>query len=214
MPETPPLNDLPIAEFLDRLASGEPTPGGGSAAALAGALAAALNSMVCNLTLGKQEFAAQADEIRRLLDESEASRAGLEFAVEADASAYGKVAAAYKLPRAEDQQRQARGRAIREASRQAAREPLEVGRLAARVLDVCTRLAEIGNPRVLSDVVVAAYLARATLRNATVNVEANLPALADDPFCGEARRELARLLEGRDAQVALIAERVGKRSPA
>jgi formiminotetrahydrofolate cyclodeaminase len=211
MPDTPPLTDLSLSDFLDRLASGQPTPGGGSAAALAGALAAALNSMVCNLTLGKAEFAAVADEVRTLLDESEATRAGLEFAVEADAAAYGQVAAAFKLPRAEQAQRETRTRAIRAASREASREPLETARLAARVLDVCTRLSEIGNPRVLSDTIVAAYLARTTLRSAAVNVEANLGSLAGDPFCEEARTELKHLLDGRDAQVALIVERAGKR---
>ena len=212
MPEDQPLTELSVAEFLDRLASGAPTPGGGSAAALAGALAAALGSMVCNLTLGREEFARVADEIRRLLDEAEAARAALEFGIEADAVAYGKVAAAYKLPRGAEPQRQSRLAAIRKASLGAAREPLEVTRVCARVLDLHSRLAEIANPRVLSDVVVGAFLARAALRAAAANVEVNLPALEGDPFCDEARAELSRLREGLDAQVEVIVARAHRRS--
>src|SRR5439155_6654354 len=127
---------------------------------------AALGSMVCSLTLGKQEFAEVAAEIQRLLDETEAARAALEFGVEADAAAFGQVAAAYKLPRTTGAQQQARLAAIRQASLGAARAPLEAARVCARVLDVCSRLAEIGNPRVLTDVVVAAFLARAALHGA------------------------------------------------
>lgn len=203
---------MSIADFLDRLASGEPTPGGGSAAALAGALGAALASMVCNFTLGKPEFAEVGPEVQRLLDETEAARAGLEFGIEADTAAFGLVARAYKLPRGTEAEKQARLAAIRAASLGAARAPLEMVRLAARVLDLCTRLAEIGNPRVLSDVVVAAFLARAALHGAAVSVEINLPQLKGDAFWDEARTELDRLLDGRDAQVKVILARVSHRA--
>lgn len=207
-----PLGELPLSEFLDRLASGAATPGGGSAAALVGALAAALASMVCNLTIGKSEFAEVEPEAGRLLDESEALRAGLEFGIEADAGAFAKVASAYRLPRASDEQKQARTHAIRRASKDAAREPLEVARLCARVLNLCSRLAEIGNPRVLSDVVVSAVLARAALHGASANVEVNLPSLKGDPFWDESRAELDHLLDGRGGQVETILARVSKRA--
>src|SRR5689334_7005485 len=139
MPDQPALIDLTIADFLERLAAGEPTPGGGSAAALAGALAAALASMVCNFTVGKDEFADVAEEVGRILDETEAARAGLEFGVDADAAAFGSVARAYKLPRGTEAEQERRGEAIRSASMGAARAPLEVARLTARVLDLCER---------------------------------------------------------------------------
>lgn len=206
------LLDLSVADFLERLASGAPTPGGGSAAALAGALAASLSSMVCHLTLGKPEFADVAQEVERLLGESEAARAALGFGIEADAAAFARVAAAYKLPRGTEAERQARALSIQRASRDAAREPLEAARLCARQLDICERLAEVGNPRLLSDVVVAAHLARAALDAAAANVEVNLGVLADDPFAAEARAELRRLREGRDAQVAAILARVRQRT--
>lgn len=207
-----PLTDLTVADFLDRLASDEPTPGGGSAGALAGALAAALASMVCNLTLPKPEFAEVADEIKRLLDETEAARAGLEFGVEADAEAFGKVSAAYKLPRGSEAERTTRRAAIGSASLAAAHQPLEVARLCGRLLDVDSRLAEIGNPRVLSDVVVSAHLAQAALLSAAANVEVNLPSIGDVPFCEEARKELERLLDRHEAQVRVIIERVKRRT--
>lgn len=211
MPDQPSLIDLSVADFLDRLAIGTATPGGGSAAALGGALAAALTSMVCNLSLGKDEFASVAGEVQRLLDEAEAARAALAFSVEADAGAFGAVMRAYKLPRGTDDERRARLAAIRKASIGAARAPLEVARLCVCVLDLCSRLAEIGNPRVLSDVVVAAFLARAALHGAAANVEVNLPSLKGDPFWDEARTELHHVLEGRRAQVEAILDRVSKR---
>jgi formiminotetrahydrofolate cyclodeaminase len=178
MPKKESLTDLPVAEFLDRLASGAPTPGGGSAAALAGALAAALASMVC----------------------------------EADAAAFGKVAAAYKLPRATEDERQARLAAIRRASIGAAREPLETARVCGRVLDLCSRLAEIGNPRAVTDVVVSACLARAALHGAAANVEVNLPSIKGDPLWDEARKDLNHLLDGRNAQLEVILARVSHRT--
>jgi formiminotetrahydrofolate cyclodeaminase len=211
MPDQPALTDLSIADFLERLAAGEPTPGGGSAAALAGALAAALASMVCNFTVGKDEFADVAEEVGRILDETEAARAGLEFGIEADASAFGTVAQAYKLPRATQAERETRGDAIRSASMGAARAPLEVARLTARVLDLCERLVEIGNPRVLSDVTVATLIARAALHGAACNVEVNLPQLKGDAFGDEAKKEIDHLLEGRDAQVKVILARASHR---
>src|SRR5687767_10061393 len=132
------LAELRVSELLDRLASGDPTPGGGSAAALAGSLAAALGSMVCNLTIGKAEFAEVEGEVRSLLDETEAARAGLTFGVDADADAFGIVAKAYRMPRSTEAERLARLEAIRAASLGAARAPLEVARLNARVLDLCS----------------------------------------------------------------------------
>jgi formiminotetrahydrofolate cyclodeaminase len=206
------LAELRVCEFLDRLASGEPTPGGGSAAGLAGSLAAALGSMVCNLTLGKAEFAEVEGEVRALLVETEAARAGLTFGIDADADSFGLVAKAYRMPRGSEAERLTRLEAIRAASLGAARAPLEVARLSARVLDICSRLVEIANPRVLSDVVVAAFLARAALHSAAANVEVNLPQLKGDAFWDEARTELDRLLEGRDAQVKVIVARAAHRA--
>jgi formiminotetrahydrofolate cyclodeaminase len=87
-----------------------------------------------------------------------------------------------------------------------------VARLNARVLDLCSRLVEICNPRVLSDVVVAAFLARAALHSAAANVEVNLPQLKGDAFWDEARAELDRLLEGRDAEVKVIVARAAHRA--
>lgn len=204
--------DLSVTTFLDQLADGTPTPGGGAAAAVAGALGAALASMVCQFTLGRDEFASVQSEIDELLTEAEAARAALELAAEQDATAYGRVVAARRLPRGSDAERAARAAAIQAAARQAAREPLEAARVAARLLDVCSRLAELGNPRLLSDVEVAAMLSLVSLRGAAVNVEANLPSLQDDPFVPEAQVELRRLLADRDAQVEALRARIRHRA--
>jgi formiminotetrahydrofolate cyclodeaminase len=211
MARTEPLIDLPVAAFQERLASGDPTPGGGSAAALAGAMGAALLSMVCNLTLGKEEFADVAEQVERLLDDSEAARAALEFGVEADSEAFGLVAAAYRLPRGTEEEKKKRRAAIRAGSVKAAEVPLEAARVCSAALLTCARVAELGNPRVLSDVAVAAQLLRAALYSSLANVEVNLDALKQDPFVAEARIEVARLRQGRDAEVELILTRIKHR---
>ncbi|MCC7104940.1 MAG: cyclodeaminase/cyclohydrolase family protein [Chloroflexi bacterium] len=206
------LTELSFSGFLEQLAAGSPTPGGGAAVALAGAMGAALASMVCRFTIGRDEFAAVQDEVEQLLTESEAARAALELAAEQDAAAYGRVVAARRLPRASEQEKAARAHAIRTATLEAAEEPLEAARVAARLLDTCSRLAELGNPRVLSDVEVGAMLALVALRGAVVNVEANLPGLGDDPFVVVARTEVAHLLDARESQVEALRARIRHRA--
>lgn len=205
------LLETSLEEFLDLLASAAPTPGGGSVAALAGALAAALVEMTCNLTVGRERFAAVEDRVRDLLGDAQALDQHLRWAIEADAAAYGRVAAALKLPRDTAEEKARRTEQLQLALAEAARVPFVTAADCEAVLALCERAVEIVNPAVLSDVIVAAQLARAGLESAAANVEANLPHLQDAALVAELRAGLATLRRDLDARVAAVAARSRER---
>ncbi len=161
--------------WIDELASGEPTPGGGSAAALAGTLAAALVAMVARLTIGRKAYAAVDRRAREILVEAEALRGELRRLVDEDAAVYAAVSRAYKIPKDDPQ----RTRAIDDALLAAARVPAEVAKRASRVLEVAEELQKIGNKNARSDAEVADGLAVAALAGAEENVRVNLAAMSD-----------------------------------
>jgi len=189
-----PSAERPLADFLQRLASGAPTPGGGSAAALAGALAAALVSMVCRLTIGRAKFAAIEGEMQRTLERAERLRQRLIRAVDEDAQAYESVVAAYRLPRGSETERQTRSATIQAALHEAIRVPLNVARDCAELLDMAQFVAQRGNPSAVSDARVASLLAEAALRGAAYNVQINLSSLKDTAFADRTRDEVEGLL--------------------
>jgi methenyltetrahydrofolate cyclohydrolase len=184
-----------VARFLDRLASGDPTPGGGSAAALAGALAAGLVSMVCNLTLGREKYRASESDVHAIHERAEQLRGRLQSGIAADAAAYDGVMAAYRLPRGSDEERDRRADKIQSATMEATRVPLEIGTDAAAVLELARAAVPITNPNAASDLTVAGLLATAAARGAIANAEMNLATLRDDTFLHEARDEIRRLLD-------------------
>ena len=161
--------------WIDELASGEPTPGGGSAAALAGTLAAALVAMVARLTIGRKAYAAVDRRAREILVEAEALRGELRRLVDEDAAVYAAVSRAYKIAKDDPQ----RTRAIDDALLAAARVPAEVARRASRVLEVAEELQKIGNKNARSDAEVADGLAVAAIAGAEENVRVNLAAMSD-----------------------------------
>jgi formiminotetrahydrofolate cyclodeaminase len=120
------LVTLSLSQFADEVASGNPTPGGGAAAALAGALGASLVSMVCHFTVGREKFAAVEDQVQSVLKQADDARGRFLAAVDADAQAYAAVGDAYRLPRATDAEKSARSEAIRAASWMAAQPPLNI----------------------------------------------------------------------------------------
>jgi formiminotetrahydrofolate cyclodeaminase len=181
--------------YLDALASGAPAPGGGSAAALVGALGAALNSMVANFTVGREKFAAVEADAQRLLARSEQLRAALERLTQADTQAYGAVAAAQKMPRESDEQKAARAAAVQAALKAAAEVPREAVRAAYGVLEVAAELVEKGNPNLITDVGVAAKFGLAALECAALNVEINLAYIKDEPYKRAVRDEMRPMLE-------------------
>jgi methenyltetrahydrofolate cyclohydrolase len=181
--------------FLDALASGEPTPGGGGAAALMGAMGAALISMVCNLTIGKKGYEAVEEDMRELLDESESLRASLQGMVADDAAAFDRLMSAYRLPKATDEEKTYRSAAIQNGLKAATTAPLDCARAAAEVIRLTARASERGNTNVISDVGVGALAGWAALRSAALNVKVNVPQLKDRTFADHALTEIAALLD-------------------
>ena len=139
------LGDLSCNEFLTELASAAPAPGGGGGAAMAGALAAALASMVANLTIGKEKFAECEPEVKELLKQAEAERVRLLTLVDEDAAVFNSFMSCYKLPKTTDEEKAARTAAIRAAAKQAATVPLNIARSSFAVLKLADRLVVSGN---------------------------------------------------------------------
>lgn len=189
-------SDKTVSEFLVELASGSPTPGGGSAAALSGATGAALVSMVCNLTIGREKYREADEEMRQILARADSLRAELLSSIDADISAYGGLSAAMKLPRATDEDKRARTEAVQRALVAATKAPLEIARLCREVMSLCKPAAERGNVNAVSDAGVGVVAAEAGLRGAALNVQINLGSLKDADFGGQVRSALDGYLEG------------------
>jgi len=208
------LAPLSMRELLDRLSSSDPVPGGGSAAALAGAMGASLVSMVAALTAGRPEYAEADDAAREIGEAASSLRDELIELAQRDSDAYQAVVTARRLPRETDELRLARARAMSSAIVQAAEVPLRTARVARQALELAGRIAPIGNRNAVSDAGVAALLSAAAIRGAILNVRINLPYLPEDaPLRAEADAELSRLeqetttLEA--AALADVATRIG-----
>ncbi len=205
--------ELTVKDYLDQLASSSPTPGGGAAAALTGAQAAALVSMVCNLTVGKPKFADVEEIIQHTLERSEALRLALLSMADEDAEAFGQVSAAYTLPKGTPEEKAARREALQQALKAAALVPLRVMEACLEVMRLATTAAEKGNPNVISDASVAGILAHAGLLGAADNVRINLKFIKDETFVRQEGARLEALLKAaEDARAALeqvIATREG-----
>ncbi|MFL5800738.1 MAG: cyclodeaminase/cyclohydrolase family protein [Roseiflexaceae bacterium] len=204
--------DQPVRQFLDELASSAPTPGGGAVAALSGAMAAGLITMVCDLTIGKQQYAEFEAQAQSLRTRAEALRAELQQLAQADIEVFNNLSAAYKLPRTTEADAASRRAAIQKVTRQAAEVPLRVARAAVALLPLCAPLARDGNRRAVSDIGVAALLVQSAVPGALLNVEINLVALEDQLFVRETRAQAEDLTIGLDEEVAsvlvLVRERI------
>ncbi len=195
---------LHLSTFVDQLASGEPTPGGGSAAALAGALGAALAAMVANLTVGRKRYVDVDAQMQAVLAQSEALRSQLTSLVAEDAQAFEQVRLAYRLPKesaAEQAQRQA---AIQAAMQGASLTPLQTMRACLAVLHLLEQAVTLGNVNAATDGTVGALLAQAGLRGGALNVRVNLGSIEDPAFVAASEQEVAGLLAEADAIVGRI----------
>lgn len=206
--DTRSLTEITVRDFLDRLASSAPAPGGGAASALAGALAAALVAMVCNLTMGKKTFAQEEGRVRQVLARAEELRERLTRGVDDDAQAYGALAAAYRLPKEPAEAGARRAAEIQKATARAAQVPMEIAEDCGRVLDLCQQAVGITNPRVASDLEVAAHLALGALRGALANVAINLPSLEDKSLVAALHERMASAARNREDQVRTVVEAV------
>jgi glutamate formiminotransferase/formiminotetrahydrofolate cyclodeaminase len=173
--------------FLAALASGDPTPGGGSAAAYAAAMAASLVAMVGRVTVGKKKYADVEAQMWQLIDAAMALQTTTQIAVKQDAAAFESYMKARRLPQDTDQQKSERMQAIQAATINAAEVPLHVAEQALQILELALKAAELGNINAISDAGSAAALAQAALKGAGLNVRINLLGIENEP-------EPARLL--------------------
>ena len=175
------------------MSTDSPAPGGGSVAACAGALAAALTAMVANLTVGKRSHESSWPELSTLAERAQALKAGLVAAIDEDTAAFDAVIAAGRLAKATDTERSARAAAIDAANKRAAEVPLQTARRSLEALTLASRVAEIGQAQSATDAGVAALAAHAAVEGAILNVKVNLPGIADTEFVAAAGAECAQL---------------------
>lgn len=192
------IKKQPIQEFLDQLASSAPTPGGGGAAALMGAMGAALTSMVCNLTIGKEKYQAVEGEMKDTLKQAEELRLRLTDMVRADVAVFDKLMGSYGLPKDTDDQKAARSEAIQAALREATDVPLDCARACSDVIAVSRSAAEKGNLNVISDAGVSVMAAYGALKSAALNVYINAGGIKDRAFAEERLAELEKIMATAD----------------
>lgn len=179
------LAELKLSELLEKTASSEPVPGGGSLSAMAAAAGAALAQMVAGLTAGREKYKAVAADMESLAEEAHRLREELLAAIDRDADAYGAVMAAFRLPRSNDEEKGLRSEAIQAATREAALVPLAVAEQAIAVMDLAGIAVRMGNPNAVTDGAVAAMLARSATLGALYNVKINLGGIEDADFAAK-----------------------------
>lgn len=185
--------DEPLRKYIDDASSGRPTPGGGSIAAMAGALAGSMMNMVCNFTVGKKAYQAVDDKVRGLLGEGERlTEEMLKLAVE-DTEAYTEVSRAYGLPKETEEEKKKRSEAIQDACKLALKVPSKVMASGERMLALLSELVDIGNKNLITDTGVAALLLDAAVEAASLNVKINLASIKDGPFVKEKREWIAEV---------------------
>ncbi len=184
----------PLAGFLANLASADPTPGGGSVSALAGALAAALARMMCHLTIGKKKYQSVARELEAIQIHAHQIQEQLGSLISEDSQAYNAVLAAFTLPNATEEEKNHRTETIQKALKAAAHTPLEVMKHALRILGLIEPLAAKGNPNAITDVGCAIHLAHAAIAGAALNVRINLASITDLTFIRDVEAEMTHIL--------------------
>ena len=210
------LASLTLTEFSERLASSEPVPGGGSASAIAGSIAASLLAMVARLSIDRPKYEPYRATNERALAAAEAGRRRLLELADEDARAYAGFSAARKLPHETPEQEEARVRATQTAAIDASEAPLTIVRECVALLEEAAALAGRSNLNAASDLEVAARLAAASARGAAANVLINLPMVGDERYAGATTAELNGLLRDVDRTLAKATQRVGRgtlRSP-
>jgi glutamate formiminotransferase / formiminotetrahydrofolate cyclodeaminase len=201
------LIERTLRAFSDELSADTPVPGGGSAAAYAGAMGAALAAMVARIAAKKDE----AEELRAFIEETENLRADFLRLVDDDSAAYARVAEAMKLPRATDAEKTQRRERLQAALLAASRVPLEVAKTSRRLLDACERGVAVASPMTASDIGVGALMGEAALRGAALNVMINLASVKDAAQVKALSEDLDRALDGTDEQRRRITDFVESR---
>lgn len=174
------LVNLSIKEFLAQTANNEPVPGGGSVAALNGAIAAALTEMVANLTIGKKKYEDKEELMQSIVSIANDYQQQFIRNIEADSIAYKQVFTAFKMPKDTEEQKTERNREIQEATKCAIQIPMEVARKAFGLMDFIERIIDEGNQNAVTDAGVALMNTRTAILSAILNVRINLGMIKDD----------------------------------
>jgi formiminotetrahydrofolate cyclodeaminase len=198
------IKEQSIETFLDELASKQATPGGGSAAAVIGAQSAALTSMVCNLTIGKPKYIEVENDMKALLQQSEALRIELTGMIKADVDVFDKLMSCYGLPKETDQEKTDRSEQIQIVLKEATLVPLECAKACAQAIKLSRVAAEKGNIGVISDAGVAAMAGYSALKSAALNVYINAGIIKDKNFATEKLTELEQIIKGADVETEEI----------
>lgn len=180
----------PLETYLKDAASGKPTPGGGSVAALVGALATTMSSMSANFTIGKEKFKQYEPQLKKILEECEKSRETLLSLMDEDITVYSEVNSAYALPKLTEAEKKLRSEAIQKATIIAMEVPLKVTMCCLYVLELTRELVDIANPNLISDVGVAGFLADAAFQCAELNVAINLACIKNQSLVEKVRSEM------------------------
>lgn len=183
------LTDLTVKDFLNKVAGSDPVPGGGSIAALNGALASALAAMVANLTIGKKKYAEVQEDMLAIAQEAERLMGDFTADIDRDSDAYDRVFACFKMPKETDEEKAARSAAIQEATKYAAQVPLEVARRACALMPLIAEVALKGNQNAVTDACVAMMSARNAVLAAVLNVRINLSSLKDTELAARLQAE-------------------------
>jgi formiminotetrahydrofolate cyclodeaminase len=184
------LVDKTIIDFLKETASDSPAPGGGSVAALSGALAASLGSMVCNLTLGKEKYANVEEDIKEINTRLQTHMRRLTELVDEDANAFNDVMAAFKMPKDTEKQKEIRSDAIQEGYKKAISVPLETAKLSLHCLGLISNLVLKGNQNAVTDAGTGSLMALSSVRGAIFNIKINLTSVKDHVYVKELKNEI------------------------
>ena len=187
------LISLNIEQFLSELASSSPAPGGGSVAALSGALSAALSSMVCNLTIGKDKYLDFEEDIKKSLEIIEKIRYKLTKLIDLDTNAFNDVIKAFKLPKKTDEEIEKRKNAIQDGYKIASQVPYETAKTCQEILNIAEILVYKGNKNSITDVGVSALMANIGVKSAILNVKINLSSIKDKKYVEKLLRDLSKI---------------------
>jgi formiminotetrahydrofolate cyclodeaminase len=205
------LVNMTVKDFVEEVGSESPAPGGGSVAALCGALGGALAAMVANLTIGKKGYEGAADEMEAVKAKGSGLQNSLLAMVDKDTEAFNKVMAAFKLPKASEDDKATRREAIQSAMKGAAQSPFEIMKASREVLDLAQAVAAKGNQNSITDACVAALLADAAVKGAALNVKINLSSIKDEAFVNRMASDVARIEDESDALAKQIMEEVSSK---
>lgn len=202
------LRKLTVEGFINETASSSPAPGGGSIAALNAASSAALITMVANLTLGKEKYAAVEGDMKEVATKAGALKDDFLALIDEDSNAFNKIMAAFKLPKDTDEAKKARSAAIQDATKGAALVPFKVGQKANELFALAEEVITKGNQNAITDGAVAAMNARAAVRGAFLNVKINLGSIKDGLFVEDLQKKMAEIENEVDVREKALLDKV------